>query len=358
MTRTRSSWRPIGRRSVLVAAVLVAAADWTPATNGQAVQSSVPTASVVAEYTISGRVLDRKGVKNKEAILMMWRRDPDGGGSSSVRVRTAADGSFVTTPVPSGAYLLEVVRTPDSATTPATVIGSRIVTVTAHDVSGADVELREDVAVHGGFRMESDNSAVPWPPLIVVTAFLALEGAPLWIGTSADGAAGGRFLLRNAFGPRVVRPGYSLEPGVSWWPSRVLLDGTDITNVPTDFSQHPNAQLEVVFTRHPAGFEGIVQAVDGRPASGAWVLLCAADPKLREAWATTSHAVRADSKGRFRITTLPGSYLARAYPPSAFASAPIALRHLADIPAAASAFEVGEREFKSVQLVLRERDVR
>ena len=351
---TRSSWRSIGRRSVLTAAVLIAAVDLAPPADARAVQPGVRTDALASEYTISGRVLDPKGLKTKDAILQIWRRDPDGEGSSGVPVPTAADGSFVTARVPSGTYLLEVVRTPYSTKAPATTVGLRMVTVTGANVDGADVEVHKDFALQGRFHMESDNPRAPWPPHIVVNAFVALHGTSLWKGTVADGAPGGRFVLRNAFGPRVVRPGYSLEPGVSWWPSRVLLDGKDVTNIPTDFSHHPNAQLEVVFTQHRAGLDGIVQTADGRPAPGAWVMLCAADPKLREAWATTSHAVRTDPTGRFRITTLPGSYLARAYAPNAFASRAIALQHLADIEAGAQAVQVAEREFTSMRLILRE----
>ena len=192
---------------------------------------------------------------------------------------------------------------------------------------------------------------------IVVNAFVAAPGDSILRSAIADGAPGGRFVLRNAFGPRVIRPGYSLTGGVSWWPSRVLLDGKDITNVPTDFSQHPNGQLELVFTQYRAGIEGIVQTMDGRASPGAWVILCSSDPRLREQWATTSHAVRTDPRGRFRITTLPGSYLARAYAPNAFPTRELALRRLAEAVADATPLQVGEREYKSIQLILPERDV-
>ena len=69
--------------------------------------------------------------------------------------------------------------------------------------------------------------------------------------------------MRNLFGPRVLRFGYRIAPGSPWWPSRILLDGKDVTNVPTHFSLHPDGQLEVVFTQHPARLAGIVSDAQG-----------------------------------------------------------------------------------------------
>ena len=69
------------------------------------------------------------------------------------------------------------------------------------------VEVRRDTVIVGRFRMESDNPSAEWPPQIGVNAFLAFDGKPLLNGTVAKGAAEGQFVLRNAFGPRVLRCG-------------------------------------------------------------------------------------------------------------------------------------------------------
>jgi len=340
-----SDWfRRVDRSSIWIVLFCVGAAGMV-----WAHQQETPTTS---RYTISGRVSDPLGLRPAEAVLRVGTHH-DGGFSSS-SVPTRADGTFVTRPLSPGTYVLEVVRTPHSAVAPATVVGFTMATVGTANVTGVTVEVRRDTAVHGRFRMESDNPAAPWPSSIVVNAILALEGAPLMRGTVADGAPGGRFVLRNAFGPSVVRPGWVGGSGGSWWLARILLNGTDITNVPTDFSNHPDAQLDVVFTQHPARFEGRVHDAEGRPLPGAWVLVCAADPKLREAWATTSHAVRADTKGTFRFATLPGRYFARAFVPDAFASRAVALRELAQVEQDGLAIEVRDRELQSVALKVRE----
>ena len=143
--------------------------------------------------------------------------------------------------------------------------------------------------------------------MVGVTAFLALDGAPLGDSTGAAGAPAGRFVLHNAFGPRVLRCVYSLAPDSPWWPSRVLLDGADVTDVPIDFRTHEHSQLDVVFTQHPARFAGTVRDGRGRPVVGAWILVFAANRSLWQSWATTSRAVQADAQGTFpfRVASRP-----------------------------------------------------
>jgi hypothetical protein len=305
----------------------------------------------VKGHVISGRVMDPLGLRPPEAILTLGVED--NGGFSAAPIQTQADGSFVTPQLRPATYVLQVVRTPHSPTQRATVVGLTIVPVTTADVTGVTVVVRRDTALKGRFRMESDNPAAPRPKAIIVNAYLALDGAPLLNGTVAEGAPGGRFVLRNAFGPQVVRPGYMLS-GASWWPTRILLDGADITNVPTDFSKHQDGELEVVFTQHPARFEGTVRDREGRPAPRAWVLLCAADRNLWQAWATTSQAVRADANGVFRLTSLPGRYHARALAPSTFLSRSNARQRAAQLAPGGLAVELGERELKTFDLVIRE----
>jgi hypothetical protein len=173
-------------------------------------QAGVPSGT---GYVISGRVDDPHRLRPEAAILMLGRQTGPGS-FSSTPVPVGANGAFVTAPVEPGTYVLEVIRTPHSATKPATVVGLTLVRVDAADVAGVTVVIRRDTAITGTFRMESDNPAAVWPPHMVVDAFLALDGAPLLHGQAAEGASGGKFVLRNAFGPRVLRSGYLLAPAV------------------------------------------------------------------------------------------------------------------------------------------------
>ena len=162
-------------------------------------------------HVISGRVEDPYDLRPEGAILMLG--EEDSGGFLSTPVPIGANGSFVTRAVKPGTYVLEVIRTPHSATKAATVVGFTLVRVEAADVAGVTVVLRRDTAITGTFRMETDNPNAMWPPHIAVNAFLALDGAPFLDSQVAEGASGGKFVLRNAFGPRVLRCGYMLAPG-------------------------------------------------------------------------------------------------------------------------------------------------
>jgi hypothetical protein len=154
--------------------------------------------SSAKRYTISGRVSDPHNLQPAEAVLMLGSQQGESFAAAPVRLQR--DGTFVTDAVAPATYVLRMVR----------------------------------------------------PPHIVVNAFLAMRGSPALHGAVAEGAWGGKFVLRNAFGPRVLRAGYTRAPGAAWWPSRVLLDGVDITNTPTDFSTKAESVLEVGFTQHPA----------------------------------------------------------------------------------------------------------
>ena len=281
---------------------------------------------------------------------MLWSQTDNEGGSSGVPVPMDREGSFVTGRLRPARYLLQVVRTPHSKTQPATVVGFTVVSVEAADVSGVTVVIRRDTAITGRFRMESDEPDAVWPPHIVVTAFLAFDGAPLLNGTGADGAPAGRFVLRNAFGPRVVRAGYTLAPGHWWWPSRVTLDGVDITNVPVDFSEVKAGDLEVWFTQHPSRIRGVVTTVPGDPAEGAWVLAWPAEQKTWQPWSSRVHVLRSGEGGLFSVVTLPGKYLVRALPPGGLASRGDVTAQFESLAAGATPIELAAREAKYVVL--------
>lgn len=210
-----------------------------------------------------------------------------------------------------------------------------------------------DTSITGTFRMESDDPAAVWPLHIVVNAPLAFDGMPTTERIVADGAPGGKFVLRNAFGPRVLRCAYDLAPGAKWWPSQVLLDGVDITNVPTDFSAHQDGHLEVVFTQHPAEIRGIVRGAAGLRARAPWVLVAAAKPEFRQPWSTMSHVVHADVRGEFSMTVVPGRYRVTAVPENTFVSDQQASKHIFDLTVRGMTVQVERREIKDLNVALR-----
>jgi hypothetical protein len=305
-------------------------------------------------HFITGRVVDPHQLRPEEAILMLGQQDRDG--VRYTPIKTSTDGSFITPRLGAGSYVLQIVRNPHSATKPAVVVGFTLVEVGMRDVSGVTVAVRRDTAITGTFRVESDNPNAEWPPDIGVTAFLALDGVPFLGSTGADGAPAGKFVLRNSFGPRVLRCNYSLAPGSRWWPSRVLRNGLDITNIPTDFSAHENGQLEVVFTQHPARIVGKVTNALGEAARAAWILVIGEDRALWQPWATTSMVAEADTMGRFSLVApLPGRYLVSAVPQAMFDSRGDARRQILRFAPNGVPVDVKERGDATVNLALRSR---
>jgi hypothetical protein len=242
-------------------------------------------------------------------------------------------------------------RTSDSIGKNGHVIGFSMVPISTTDVTGVEVTIRRDVAFTGRFRMESDNLAPVWPPHISVSAWLALDGMPMMLATGADGAPGGKFVLRNAFGPSVLRAGYSLAPGHSWWPARVLLDGVDITDTPTDFSLHENGVLEFEFTQHPARLAGTVADAEGRPVADAWIVAIPSDRRLWQKWSSRYHVGKTDEQGQFKFTARPGQYLVRALPPDGYTSKPrVALHEFERLAVGAERVDLEQRKLKTLRL--------
>jgi hypothetical protein len=305
-------------------------------------------------HTISGRVVDPYAQRPQEAMLMLGQ--PEGlSGFSSRPVPIAADGSFTTPRREPGVYVLEVVRPPTAATKRVQVVGQTIVRLASADVSGVTVEGRRETSLIGRYRMDSDDPVAEWPSHIHVLAFLAIDGFPVVASVAADGAPDGTFVLRNAFGPRVLRTGYSPVPASMWWPSKVLLDGKDVTNVPTDFSEHQDGQLEIFFTQHPASITGTVTDGEGQPAALAWVTLNGADRAAAQPWATTSDVTQADEMGRFGIAVPPGTYRVNAVPPTTFASREAARAGMSRIAFGGVTVRVAERETKIAPVRLQTR---
>jgi Carboxypeptidase regulatory-like domain len=302
-------------------------------------------------HVISGKIVDSRGLAPSGVVVQVTAPRPEGGGSSSFTIPVAADGKFKTRPYPPGLYALKVMAPSgyNFAIPSETAFG--LVTIGLSDVRDVMLRTKRTVTVQGRFRMESDNPRATWPPHITVGAYLALDGMYLVPSTGADGGPNGTFTLRGALGPHVLRCGYTLAPGSWWWPSQVLLDGTDITNVPTDFGDAENSRLEVVFTHHPARLIGTVSDLKGEPVSTASVVLFSADPTLWQPWSTTSEIVETTSNGAFSIPLRPGRYLVRALPPGVVTSRQERLDY-ERLSRDALSVELGDRERKTLALTI------
>jgi len=195
-------------------------------------------------YLIAGRVQDPHGLR-PENVMVTVGFDRDGVGYG-VPMAVAADGSFVTHALSPGTYVLTVIRNPYSATERSMPVGLTIARLENADVTGVTVTIQPDSALEGRFRMEPGT---PRPSSIAVSSCLAAEGVRLAGCLAADSRADGAFVIRNAYGPRLLHVAVSGGARRRYAEPRVLLDGTDITRQPTDFSTKTAATLEIVLSR-------------------------------------------------------------------------------------------------------------
>lgn len=262
-------------------------------------------------HSISGRVITSTGAPTREPFLMLGYDDGDSGKGESVAI--SPDGSFRTRELRAGRYLLVAgpLAEPNQPDGPAER-GVVAVTIRDADLTAVLLQTRPSIAVRGHVRYDG---AGPPPSRSGghVFAAPAFDGIGITGTTpSANIAADGTFALWVAPGPSVIRGAYGSfrDPSHSWWTGPVLLDGRDITNVPTDFEQHSDGKIELVLTDHPAGVEGLVFDETGLPVEGATVVVFGADPDLWRPWATSSQVIKTNADGYFGLTLPPGPALA------------------------------------------------
>jgi hypothetical protein len=312
-------------------------------------------------HGIAGRVVDSRGLALgapghtagwEEGVPKLTVGREEGDSFLSRSVRLGPDGTFVTHPLAPGMYVLEVQAASQSQTAGASAEGGiAVVSLGASDIADVEIRTQPIVDVAGRFRMESDNPSARWPSSAVAVATLALDGTRIGgSGMSTKGGPGGTFVIRALPGPRLVRCGYSPFADSMWWEKAVLLDGVDITNVPTDFTGKQNSRLEVVFTQHPSRFTGTVTGANGQAVAHAWVVVFSADRLLWQRWSTTSRAVKAEANGRFSVIAPPGRYLVRAFPPESLSSERTALRDFEALSRGAETVELEDREAKRLAL--------
>ena len=115
------------------------------------------------------------------------------------------------------------------------------------------------------------------------------------------------------------------------------------------------AQLEVVFTQHPARLAGIVTDAQGQPVSETWVLVTGSDAASSQPWSTTAQVVRGNATGRYVTTVPPGEYRLNAVAGSTFPSARVARDGMSRIAFGGVTAVVNDRETKRVDVTLQVR---
>ncbi len=330
--------------------VLLCLINLIPALSDVGQQSSELAART---FTISGRVLNSHGQPPTDLALMVGHDEGDGFSGSSEEFRP--DGTFTTRGLTPGRYVLEVGPAAEPFPIPSGYEGG-LVAVTVGTANLTDVVIRTHpgVSVKGRVRYETDAAAARRPVVILLPS-VAVSG--VGIGGSAQSvrvADDGTFTLSNMFGPRVIRAGLMLADARSaWWPGPVLLDGRDITNVPTEFERYPSVELEVVFTQHYTGVSGIAFDPAGLTSPKAYVIVLSSDSALWQPWSSTTTIVRADDDGRFFLDAPPGNYLAVALPAEAFRSRAEAQQDFGSLARLSVPVEIVEGQTAQITLTTR-----
>jgi hypothetical protein len=304
-------------------------------------------------FTVCGRVLTSAGAPPHDLVVMVGHQEGDHFSASSADLRE--DGTFVAKGLAPGRYLLYVGPGAEPFRIAAGFeAGFAMVTVRDSDVDSVQIRTQPSHSIHGRVRFEAGEPLAAHPK-VQVMASLAVDG--MGIGTGSQGVAiepDGGFVIDNVVGPVVIRCGYQLpDDGSRWWAGPVLLDGRDITDVPTDFSKEAG-QLEVVFTQRPTGVFGVVVEDSTQlPAEDASVVIFAEEPAQRQPWASSSQLLTTDSNGLFWETLSPGRYLAVAFPAGTFSTRAEAFRDLNAFVKLATPFTIDpERRGARIRLTL------
>ena len=127
--------------------------------------------------------------------------------------------------------------------------------------------------------------------------------------------SGTSFTLKDLFGQVVLR---GSAPGGSYFLRAVLLDGKDITDVPTALTSAHNGRLQVVFSSRLASLEGFVMDDAGKPTRDATIWIFGAE---EVSWVPFSSRMRttgiAGDDGKFATRGLrEGRYYVAAVPPN------------------------------------------
>jgi hypothetical protein len=257
-------------------------------------------------FRVSGVVLDSQGVPLASANGVLSRAAAMS--ATSQGFTSDAQGRFSLAAVEPGDYTLVVgggswtspvgsAGRPENAEVPMTV---------ASDVEDVVVITQPGISLSGRVVLtETSLTPPPHPRIVFRRADASIARSPDIVATVGDDL---RIQAADLFGPRFVR-----VSGLAgdWAVKAVVLNGADITDVPTIFTKEHDGQLQVVLSSRLSAIEGEVRDETGKPAAEAMVYVFSED---RKSWSLASpRTVFSDVRpdGRFTVGKLTGgSYFA------------------------------------------------
>jgi hypothetical protein len=263
-------------------------------------------------YSITGTVMNSQGETGRSMSVMLMRSESNA--PSSVGMSVATSGTFTLRNVPPGEY--EVIarysppRQPGEAPGPDPNQEFAVVKVdvATSNIDGLALVTKPGATVTGEIVLED-----PLPEGIRTNVFAQPTDRRPFVSAPMIDLKGNTFTMRNVFGPLVVRGSVGGGPG--WGLKAVLLNGKDITDVPSTFTASDSGHLQVVFTAKAPALEGVVIDESGKPMSDASVIVFGQDPSTWQARSSFLRTMRAITDGKYAINGLrEGRYFAVAVP--------------------------------------------
>jgi hypothetical protein len=217
---------------------------------------------------------------------------------------TKPDGSFAVANVAPGAYSVEARAVMDGG-----MISSAIdVVVSGRDISGIALQFARSGTLHGRVRFDGGR-----PPTDLTPERIRLFPISLDAESFGSGSAPGpprddwTFEMKGMTGKRLIRGG---DIRGTWRIKSVQLEGTDVTDVPIDFSGGDVHGLEVVLTAQKIELSGVVMNDRGATVTDATVVAFADDPEKWGPQTRFIESARLDQNGRFTMQSLAaGTYI-------------------------------------------------
>jgi hypothetical protein len=264
-------------------------------------------------YSISGTVLNSKGEAPRTMNVMLTRSD-GGGGSVGFGAMVSPGGTFTMRSVPPGEYVIVARYSPprQPGETPgpdlSMELASMKVDVSTSNIDGLALVTQPGAVVIGEIVFED-----PLPRGTRTNLFAQTTERSPFASSPAIEIKDSTFTLRNLFGPVVLRG--SVPAGQSWGLKAVLLNGKDITDVPTTFTTKDSGHLQVVFTGKAPALEGTVIDETGKPTSDASIIVFGQDSSSWQPRSSLLRTMRPITEGRYAINGLrEGRYFAVAVP--------------------------------------------
>jgi len=251
----------------------------------------VYTPETMVMPTVSGRVIDPRGLGSRASILAASAADGIGAATRSIGGGVQPTGEFQF-PLPPGDYVLTAQAGDMMATIP--------LTVDRADVSGLEFVLVKSARLMG--RLIFDGTS-PRPANAAVMAVTQGVGNPMSMRGPSAVRSNGAFVLSDVIG--VCELQVFGTPG--WHVKAIRAAGRDLLDVPIEFKGGEELRdVEIVLTDRTAELGGVIT---GLPAgANVSVLVFPDDPRQT---AHRARRVRADQNGRFLAADLmPGTYLA------------------------------------------------